>query len=138
MSKFFIHFWDCLYVIYRLVGGTFHIFRLSFYPNDNILCITSFFFSDSWHYMLSIAVLRAWAIGDLFKQFSSITIHSRVFFTFFSMRFHVCIFMLRYFIHLNLSFVQGNKYGSICILLYLNIQMVQHHFQFIFIVSPSL
>ena len=35
--------------------------------------------------------------------------------------------MLRCLIHLYLSVVQGNKYGSICILLHGNIQLEQHH-----------
>jgi hypothetical protein len=34
--------------------------------------------------------------------------------------------MLRSLIHLDLSFVQGNKYGSICILLHADIQLDQH------------
>jgi hypothetical protein len=35
--------------------------------------------------------------------------------------------MLRSLIHLNLRFVQGDKYGSICILLYTGIQLDQHY-----------
>ena len=35
--------------------------------------------------------------------------------------------MLRSLIHLDLSFVQGDKYGSICILLHADIQLDQHH-----------
>jgi hypothetical protein len=36
-------------------------------------------------------------------------------------------FMLRSLIHLNLIFVQGNKYGYIFILICVDIQLVQHH-----------
>ena len=34
--------------------------------------------------------------------------------------------MLRSLVHLYLSFVQGDKYGSICILLHADIQLDQH------------
>jgi hypothetical protein len=43
---------------------------------------------------------------------------SRLFPTFSSMRFSVSGFMLRLLIHLDLSFMQGDKDGSVCILLY--------------------
>ena len=36
-------------------------------------------------------------------------------------------FMLRSLIHVDLRFVQGDKCGSICILLHANIQSDQHH-----------
>ena len=36
--------------------------------------------------------------------------------------------MLRFLIHLDLSFVQGNRYGSICIFLHVAIQLDQHQF----------
>ena len=48
-----------------------------------------------------------------------------------SIRFSVSGFMWRSLIHLNLSFVQGNKNGSICILLHAELQLNQHH------LSPS-
>jgi hypothetical protein len=35
--------------------------------------------------------------------------------------------MLRSLSHLDLSFVQGDEYGSICILLLIDIQLDQHH-----------
>ena len=47
--------------------------------------------------------------------------------TFSSIRFSVSGFMLRFLIHLDLSFVQSDKYGSICIFLCVDIQLVQHH-----------
>ena len=37
-------------------------------------------------------------------------------------------FMLRSLIHLDLSFVHGDRYESICILLHVDIQLCQHHF----------
>ena len=53
--------------------------------------------------------------------------HSRLFSSFSYSRFGVYYFMLRSLIHLDLSFVQGDKYGSICILLHADIQLDQHH-----------
>ena len=53
---------------------------------------------------------------------------SRIFHTFFSfIRFSVSGFMWRSLIHLDLSFVQGDKSGSIHILLHDNHQVCQHH-----------
>ena len=51
----------------------------------------------------------------------------RLFPTFFSIRFSVTGFMWRSLIHLDLSFVQGDKNGSICILLHANCQLNQYH-----------
>jgi hypothetical protein len=47
--------------------------------------------------------------------------------TFSSVRFSAYGFMLRSLFHLDLSFVQGHKYGFICILLHADIQFDQHH-----------
>ena len=52
---------------------------------------------------------------------------SRLFPIFSSIRFSVFGFMLKSLIHLDLSFVQGDKYGSICILLHADFQSDQHH-----------
>jgi hypothetical protein len=51
---------------------------------------------------------------------------SKLLSTFCSLRFSVSNFMLRSLIHLDLSFVQGERYGSICILLNADIQLDQH------------
>ena len=63
----------------------------------------------------------------MLKNLSSVPMHSRLFPTFSSIRFTVSGFMLRSLIHLNLSFVQGDRYGSIFILLHADIQLDQHH-----------
>ena len=42
-------------------------------------------------------------------------------------KFSVAGFMLRSLIHLDLSFVHGDRYGSIFILLHVDIQLCQHH-----------
>ena len=53
-------------------------------------------------------------------------IFSRFFHTFSSIRFSVSGFMLRSLIHLDLSFVQGYKYGSVFIFLHRGSQLDQH------------
>jgi hypothetical protein len=58
---------------------------------------------------------------------SPIPMYSRLFSTFCFIRFSVCSFVLRSLIHLYLSFVQGDKYGFICILLHADIQLHYHH-----------
>jgi hypothetical protein len=54
----------------------------------------------------------------MFKKLSPVPMHSRVFPTLSSIRFNASVFMLRHLIHLDLSIVQGDRYGSICILLH--------------------
>ena len=44
-----------------------------------------------------------------------------------SIRFSISGFTLRSLIHLDLSFLQGDKYGSICILILAGCQLNQHH-----------
>ena len=88
---------------------------------------------------LSILYLRAWAIGVLFRKFPPVPMSSRLFPTFSSIRFSVSGFMLRSLIHLDLSFVQGDKYGSIFILLHTDSQLDQHHLlKMLFIILASL
>ena len=73
---------------------------------------------------LSTVDQRARANDALFRKFSPVPMSSRLFPTFCSIRFSVSSFMLRSLIHLDLSFVQGDKYGSICILLHADIQFL--------------
>ena len=93
---------------------------------------------------LSILDLRAWAIEVLFRKFTPVPMSSRLFSNFSSIRFTVSGFMLRFLIRFNLRFVQGDKYGSIFILLHTDSQLDQHHllqmlslFHCIFLVSLS-
>ena len=76
---------------------------------------------------LSIFDLRSWAIGMLFRILSPAKMHSKTFPTFFSIRFSAPCFMFRSLIHLNLSFVQSYKYGSI-FFLHVDILLDQGHF----------
>ena len=52
---------------------------------------------------------------------------ARLFPSFSSIRFSISGFMLKSLIHMDLSFVQDEKYGSMCILLHADIQLDQHH-----------
>ena len=76
---------------------------------------------------LSILDLTAQAIAVLFRNFPPVPISSRLFPTFSSISFSVSGFMWRSLIHLDLSFVQGDKNGSIWILLHANHKLSQHH-----------
>jgi hypothetical protein len=60
---------------------------------------------------LSIVDLRAGAIGVLFRTFPPVPVCLSLLLTFYSFRFNLTSFMLRSVIHLNLSIVQGDKYG---------------------------
>jgi hypothetical protein len=63
----------------------------------------------------------------LFRKFAPVPMSSRLFPNFSSIRFSVSGFMYWSLIHLDLSFVQGDKYGSIFILLHTDSQLNQHH-----------
>ena len=73
---------------------------------------------------LLIVDLSAYAtgIGVLFGKLSPVQMCPRLFPSFSSIRFSVSGFMLRSLIQLELSYVHGDRYGSIC-----NIQLDQHH-----------
>jgi hypothetical protein len=71
---------------------------------------------------LSILDLTAQAIAVLFRKFSPVPISSRLFPTFSSISFSVSGFMWSSLIHLDLTLVQGDKYGSVHILLHDNNQ----------------
>ena len=53
--------------------------------------------------------------------------HASIHPTFSSVRLSVPGFILRFLIHLDWHFVCGDRYGSICILLHVDIQLCQYH-----------
>ena len=77
---------------------------------------------------LSILYLRAWGTGVLFRMLYPIPMSSRLFPTLFSIIIGVSSFTLRPLIHLNLSFLQGHRYGFICTIPHTDIQLDKHHF----------
>jgi hypothetical protein len=70
---------------------------------------------------LSILDLTAQAIAVLFRSLSPVPTSSRLFPTFSSINFSASGLLWRSLIHLDLSFVQGDKNGSICIVLHDNL-----------------
>jgi hypothetical protein len=95
-----------------------------------VLLTVSFAFQKICNFMrshLSILDLTEQAIAVLFRNFSPVPISSRLFPTFSSVSFSVSGFMWRSLINLDLSFVQGDRNGSIQILLHDNYQLCQHH-----------
>ena len=73
-------------------------------------------------------LLSSCVISVLFKKLFSMPIHSRLSPTFSSIIFSVSSFMLKYLIHLCLSFVQVNRHESTCVLLHTSIQLDQAPF----------
>ena len=74
---------------------------------------------------LMILDLTAQGIAVLFRKFSPVPISSRFFPTFSSISFTVSGFMWSSLIHINLTLVQGDRNGSIRILLHDNRQLCQ-------------
>ena len=72
---------------------------------------------------LLIFYFSACATIFLFRKFSSVPMHSRLFSSFSSIGFSIFSFMLRSLIHLDLSFEQSDRYGLTCLLLHANIQL---------------
>jgi hypothetical protein len=95
-----------------------------------VLMIMSFVLEKLCNFMrfhLLILDLTVKAIGVLFRNFPLVPICSRLFPTFSSISFSVSGFKLRSLIHLDLSFVQGDKNEPIRILLHANCQLSPLH-----------
>ena len=76
---------------------------------------------------LFTVVLVVCATGDTNRKWSPVLKCYSLLPTFPSIWFSVVGFILRSLIHLDLSFVHGDRYGSIFILLEVDIQLCQHH-----------
>jgi len=98
---------------------------LSCCSNDRVLCLKEAFWFTRSH--LLIVDLSARAVGVLFRKSSPVPMHSRLLHTFPSIRFSVFSSVLMPWVHLDLRFMQGDRYGSICILLHADIQLDLHH-----------
>jgi hypothetical protein len=64
-------------------------------------------------FCLLVIYLSTWVIGMLFRNFSPVPLCSRELLTFSFIKFSVSGFTLRCLIQLDLSFMQGDRYGSI-------------------------
>jgi hypothetical protein len=105
-------------ILSQSVGGLFVLLKVSFALQK----LYNFMRSH-----LLILHLTAQVIAVLFRNFSPVPISSRLSPTFSSISFSVSGFMWSSLIHFNLSFLQGDKTGSIHILLHANHQLCQHH-----------
>lgn len=74
---------------------------------------------------LLIVKFRVCSLSILFRMSCAKASKSKPQFLFYQVQYMG--FMLRSCIYLNLRFVQGNKYGSSCNLLHVNIQIDSHH-----------
>jgi hypothetical protein len=105
-------------ILSQSVGGLFVLLTVSFALQKLCNFMRSHF---------SIHDLNAQVIAVLFRNFPPVPMTSRVFPTLSFINFNVSGLMWSSLIHLNVSFVQGDKNGSIHILLHDNLQMCQHH-----------
>jgi hypothetical protein len=103
-------------ILSQSVGFHFVLLRASF----SLQKLFSFMSSH-----LSILYLRTWAVSVLFRKRSPEPRHSMLLSTFSSVTLNVSSFMLRSLIHLDLCFVQCDKYESICTL-HADIQLDQY------------
>ena len=95
-----------------------------------VLLTVSFALQKLCNFMMShllILDLTAQAIAHLLRNFSSVPISLRFLYIFSFISFSVSGFMWCSQIHLDLSFVQGDKNGSIHILLHSISQLTQHY-----------
>ena len=113
LSSFYIL--DISPVRCRIGEDIFPFCRLLFCLIDSVLCIIEAFQFQEVH--LLIVGLSVCATGVIFRKCSPVPMCSRLLPTFSSIRLSVTGFMLRSLIHLDLSFVQCNRYEFICILL---------------------
>ena len=76
---------------------------------------------------LSIVALSIYSTDAIFRTWSSVPMHSRILFTFSSIKFSVTGFIVRSLIYLDLIFVHGDRYGSTGIFLHVDIYLCHHH-----------
>ena len=80
-----------------------------------VLCLTE---ASQFQEVPFIIVLSVCATRVIFGKWSALHIRSRLLPIFSSIRFNVVGFILKFLVHLDLSFMHGDGYGSICILLH--------------------
>jgi hypothetical protein len=118
-------YWKLVPIRFRIGKNPFPICWWHFCIIDSIFRLTNLCNIMRSH--LSILNLTTQAIVVLFSNFSPVPISQRLFPTFSSISFSVSGFMWSSLIHLDLRVVQGDKNGSIPILLHDNHQLSQNH-----------
>ena len=103
----------------------FHSVNCLFWSINGVLYLIEAFSFKSFNSL--IVDFSACITGVLFRILFPMTMHSRVFPNFFPVVFSASSFMFRALIYLDLSFVQGDSYGSICILLHDDFQLNLHY-----------
>ena len=124
------NFFSSSYIFYIIPLFDVELVRIFVQSVHSVLLTVSFALQKLFSFMkyhFSMVDLRAWVSGILFRKFSPLPVFSRVFPTFSSIRCSVSDLILRSLIYLDLSFVQGDKYRPICILLHVDCQLEQHH-----------
>ena len=81
----------------------------------------------SFHLLILDFIIRD--TGVLFRKLFPDLTSSKLLSTFCSIRLSMSGFIMRSSLHLDLSIMQGVKYGSICFFLHDDIQLDQHHSQ---------
>ena len=119
LVKIFSHSVGCLFV---LLTVSFALKKLISVIRNFFVCLFVCLFIYLFIFALSI-----YATGVMFRKWSLVLMHWRLLPTFSSIRFSVVGFILKSLIHLNLSFVHGDRYGTISILLHVDIQFCVHH-----------
>jgi hypothetical protein len=108
-----------------LVVGLVQIF--SHYIGWHFVLLTVFFALQkllNFHDVhLLIVDFRVGTIGILFRKFSLVPLYSRIYPTFSSIKFNVSILVVEVFFPHGLEFGADDKYGSICILVHVDIQL---------------
>ena len=140
-----LHFFSRLLLSFLLTNYLSSLYILEIRPLSNVGLVKIFSHSVGYRFVLLtmsfalqklfsfrrshllIVSLSVCATGVIFRKWSPVSAHSNVLPTFFAMRLSVVGFMLRSLIHLDLSFVHGDRYGFIFILLHVAIQLCQHH-----------
>ena len=123
--SFLIYFAYCLTIGCGVGKSLFPCCMLSLCTNDGVICS-----AEAFHFhevSLSIFELCACANNFLCGKSFLVPMRSSLFPIFSFNKVRVSSLMLRSLIHLELSFVQGDKYGSISILLHAYIRYDQHH-----------
>ena len=106
LVKIFSHSLGCCFVLFTV---SFDLQKLFSFRRSHLLIVP-----------LSVCAVV------IFRKWFSIPMHSRLHHTFSSIRFSVIKSMLRSLVHLDLSFVHGDRYRSIFILLHVDIHICQH------------
>jgi len=101
---------------------------VAFCPNHSVLCLTEAlqFYDDDpiCRFLILEHKPLVFCSGNFFQ---CPCMCSRCCLSFSSISLSVSGLMWRSLVHLDLSFVQGDKHGSICILLHVALQLNQHH-----------